>query len=213
MSSNIHKQDIGFTESNPEKDQIANLWYHDSVEISHGFQISIKIREVLCNYRSKWQEIIFFETETPGKMLVLDGITMLTEFDEFAYYEMLVHVPLLTHHAPSKILLIGGGDGGTVRYITKHSGVEVIHVCELDEEVVKACRKYIPSLASSFDDASMSLHKDIIRGVSSFATELYPQTRYYNTLVPTYPSGIIGFFFCFLKWDPEKISLRKEPPC
>ena len=242
-----------------------NLWYHDSLESSYGLQTSIKIKGVLCNYRSKWQEIVIFETEKLGKMLVLDGITMLTEFDESAYHEMIVHVPLLTHPSPSAVLVIGGGDGGTVREIIKHPEVELVHVCELDEEVVKACRKHIPSLASSFDDPrvkiffedgarfvkdhrgtydiiivdstdpigpgeilfqrpfysdmknalkndgiavtqceSMYLHREVISKISSFSSEIYPLVNYYYTLVPTYPSGIIGFFFNSLKWDPQK---------
>jgi spermidine synthase len=196
-------------------------------------------------------------------MLVLDNITMLTEFDEFAYHEMIVHVPLLVHPNPSRILVIGGGDGGTVREILKHPQVKQIHVCEIDEEVIKACRKFLPSLASSFNDPmvhvfyedgarfvtersraydiilvdstdpvgpgqilfqrkfyedmknalsedgiavtqceSMYFHQDVIRGVSSYARDLYPKSAYYYTMVPTYPSGIIGFYFCSRKYDP-----------
>ena len=259
------KISVGDNDSDRNLSNKAALWYYDSLESSYGLQTGIKIRDVLCRYRSKWQEIVVFETEKLGKMLVLDGITMLTEFDEFAYHEMIVHVPLLTHPCPSKILVIGGGDGGTVREIVKHPEVESIHVCELDEEVVKACQKYIPSLASSFDDPrvdifyedgarfvaqkkgaydiiivdstdpigpgqilfqrpfysdmkkalkkegiavtqceSMYLHREVISGVSSFASEIYPLVGYYFTLVPTYPSGIIGFLFNSLKWDPRK---------
>jgi spermidine synthase len=87
-----------------------------------------------------------------GKVLVIDGITMLTEFDEFAYHEMIAHIPLLTHSSPKRVLVIGGGDGGTVREIIKHPEVEQVHVCEIDKEVINVCRQYLPSLASSFDD-------------------------------------------------------------
>ena len=254
---------IGLAESDPKKNQAVDLWFHDSTEIAHGFRTSIKIKDVLCHYRSRFQEIAIFETERLGRMLVLDDITMLTEFDEFAYHEMIVHVPLLVHPKPARILVIGGGDGGTVREILKHPEVEQVQVCEIDEEVINACRKFLPSLASSFDDPrveilcqdgaefvtqhpntfdivivdstdpigpgqilfqrefyegmksaltkdgiavtqceSIYLHKDVIKGVSSFARELYPKLGYYYTLVPTYPSGLIGFFFCSLKYDP-----------
>lgn len=254
---------IGLAGFDQKKNQAVDLWFHDSMEMAHGFRTSIKIKDVLCHYRSRFQEIAIFETERLGRMLVLDDITMLTEFDEFAYHEMIVHVPLLVHPKPAKILVIGGGDGGTVREILKHPEVEQVQVCEIDEEVINACREFLPSLASSFNDPrveilyqdgarfvtqhprtydvvivdstdpigpgqilfqrefyeamkgaltedgiavtqceSMYLHKDVIKGVSSFARELYPILGYYYTLVPTYPSGLIGFLFCSLKYDP-----------
>lgn len=265
MAAQKTKGPIGLADFDPKENQFLDLWFHDSVEMAHGYRMSIKIKDVLCHYRSRYQEITIFETEKLGRMLVLDEITMLTEFDEFAYHEMIVHVPLLVHPEPARILVIGGGDGGTVREIIRHPEVKEIHVCEIDEEVIKACRKYLPSLASSFDDPrvqifyedgaafvkehpdtydiiivdstdpvgpgqilfqrkfyedmkralskqgiavtqceSIYLHRDIIRHVSSFAREIYPKVRYYNTLVPTYPSGIIGFFFCSLEYDPVK---------
>lgn len=267
MKKSKDSKPVGLAEFNPQKNLLVDLWFHDSVEIGHGYRMSIKIKDVLCHYRSRLQEIAIFETEKLGRMLVLDEITMLTEFDEFAYHEMIVHVPLLTHPDPTRILVIGGGDGGTVRELTKHPEVEEIHVCEIDEEVIRACREYLPSLASSFDDPrvqiyyedgsafilehpgfydiiivdstdpvgpgqvlfqrkfyedmktalrsdgiavtqceSIYFHKEIIRHVASFAREVYPKLFYYNTLVPTYPSGIIGFFFCSLQYDPLDFS-------
>lgn len=263
MTNKKDGQPIGLAEVDPEKNQKLDLWFHDSPEIAHGCRMSIKVRDVLCHYRSKFQEIAVFETERLGRMLVLDDITMLTEFDEFAYHEMIVHVPLLVHPNPSTVLVIGGGDGGTVREVLKHPEVERVDVCEIDEEVVKVCMKFLPSLASSFNHPkvkvlyedgarfvaehpgaydivivdstdpvgpgqvlfqrkfyedmktalsedgiavtqceSMYLHQEVIREVSSFAREIFPQLGYYYTLVPTYPSGIIGFLFCSMKWAP-----------
>lgn len=256
------KKEIGL-ETDPKWRQKLDLWFHDSAEIAYGCRLSIRIKDVLCHYRSDFQEIAVFETERMGKMLVLDDITMLTESDEFAYHEMIAHVPMVVHPNPSKILVIGGGDGGTVREVLKHPEVSEVHVCEIDEEVIRACRKYLPGLASSFDDPrvkvfcedgaafvaqrseaydviivdstdpigpgkvlfqqefyrnmkkaltkegvavtqceSMYFHKSIIKEVTSFAKEIYPKTGYYYTLVPTYPSGLIGFCFCSLKHDP-----------
>ena len=263
MNEKKQGKQLELTGFDPQKNQLIDLWFHDNVEIAHGCQTSIKIKEVLCHYHTKFQEIAVFETERLGRMLVLDNITMLTEFDEFAYHEMIAHVPLLVHPAPRRVLIIGGGDGGTVREVLKHPEVEKVHVCEIDEEVVKVCRKFLPSMASGFDDTrvrvlyedgagfvskkkdaydiiivdstdpvgpgrvlfqrefyedmrgaltkdgiavtqceSIFFHQDIIRGVSSFAGAIYPKIGYYYTLVPTYPSGIIGFFFCSLRYDP-----------
>ena len=256
-------KEISLVDFDPEKAQIADLWFQDSIAFGHGFSLRIKIKNVLYHAHSQYQEIVILETEKLGKMLVLDGITMLTEWDEYAYHEMITHVPLLIHPKPSRVLVIGGGDGGTVREVLKHPAVEVVHVCEIDEEVVGACRKYLPSLASSFDDPkvevfyedgaqfitkhsesydiiivdstdplgpgqilfqegfyesmkkaiskegiavtqceSIFLHQHVIAGVFSFARNIFPKLAYYYTLVPTYPSGVIGFFFCSPKWDP-----------
>jgi spermidine synthase len=257
------EKEIGLVDFDPKKDQAIDLWYQDAIEFGHGMGLRIKIKNVIYNARSQYQEITIMETEKLGKMLVIDGITMLTEWDEYAYHEMISHVPLLVHPKPSRILIIGGGDGGTVREVIKHPNVEMVHVCELDEEVVSACRKYLPSLASSFEDPrvkifyedgaqfvtkhsesydiiivdstdptgpgqilfqkpfyeglknalteegiavtqceSFFLHQHVIHGVFSFARNLFPQLGYYSTLVPTYPSGVIGFFFCSLKRGP-----------
>ena len=92
-----------------------------------------------------------------GRILAIDGITMLTEWDEAAYHEMIAHVPLLVHPKPSRILIVGGGDGGTVREVLKHPEVERVRVCEIDEEVVHVCRKYLPNLASAFDDPRVKI--------------------------------------------------------
>ncbi|MBW2063780.1 MAG: polyamine aminopropyltransferase [Deltaproteobacteria bacterium] len=257
------RNDISLVDFDPEKDQVTELWFHDSIEFGHGCSLHIKVKNVLYHSRSKFQEIVIMETEKLGRLLAIDGITMLTEYDEFAYHEMIVHVPLLVHPNPKKILVIGGGDGGTVREIVKHPEVEEVHVCEIDEEVVAACRKYLPSLASSFDDSrvkvfyedgakyvkkspstydiiivdstdplgpgkilfqrefyedmkralldhgiavtqceSIYLHPHVIKWVYSFARDIFPKLGYYITMVPTYPSGLIGFYFCSLSRDP-----------
>lgn len=144
--------DIKLVHFDPYKDQRIELWYQDSLEFEYGCGIRMKIKDILCQIQSKFQQITILESEKMGKVLVIDGITMLSEFDEFAYHEMIAHVPLLAHSNPERVLVIGGGDGGTVREIIKHPEVEQVHVCELDEEVVNVCRQYLPSLASSLDD-------------------------------------------------------------
>ena len=109
MKKIADESELELVDFNLEKNQLLDLWFHDSIEYGQGCRNSIKIRDVLCHHRSSYQEIAVFETENLGKMLVLDGITMLTEFDEFAYHEMIVHVPLLVHPNPRRVLIIGGG--------------------------------------------------------------------------------------------------------
>jgi spermidine synthase len=247
----------------PKKDQFMGVWFQDSIEFMPGCTLNVKIRDFLCRTQSRFQEIWVAETEGLGRILVIDGVTMLTEFDEFAYHEMISHVPLLVHPRPSRVLVIGGGDGGVVREILKHPEVDSVHLCEIDEEVVNVCREYLPSQASSLDDPRVSifyedgakfvdshpesyeviivdstdpfgpgqvlfqktfylnmkkaltsqgiavtqcesvyLHQRVIEGVYSFAKKIYPKLGYYFTLVPTYPSGLIGFYFCSLGRDP-----------
>ena len=115
-----------------------NQWF---VEGYDGSALMIKVRKTLFEKKSL-QHIQIFETESFGKMLVLDGKIQLTEKDEAMYHEMLVHVPLFMIDEPKKILVIGGGDGGTVREVLKHEPAEVVMV-EIDKEVVDACQKYI----------------------------------------------------------------------
>jgi spermidine synthase len=85
--------------------------------------------------KSDFQDIIVFRTKTYGMCLVLDGVIQLTERDESGYQEMIAHLPMCACRAPKKVLIIGGGDGGVLREVTKHSCVEEIHMCEIDRGV------------------------------------------------------------------------------
>lgn len=85
-------------------------------------------------------------------MLVLDGVIQVTERDEFAYQEMMAHIPLFAHENPEKVLVIGGGDGGILREIAKHPGVKEITICEIDGDVIEYSKKYLPTLAIGFED-------------------------------------------------------------
>ena len=79
--------------------------------------------------------MLVFKSKTYGNVLVLDGVIQVTERDEFAYQEMITHLPMFAHSNPKKVLIVGGGDGGVLREVVKHSGVEEIHMCEIDEQV------------------------------------------------------------------------------
>jgi spermidine synthase len=89
----------------------------------------------LLNGKSEFQDILLFKSKTYGNVLVLDGVIQVTERDEFSYQEMISHLPLFAHPNPKKVLIIGGGDGGVLREVAKHPGVEVIHMCEIDRQV------------------------------------------------------------------------------
>lgn len=127
-------------------------------EMVNGIGNAIEIREVLCDCRSDYQHIQIFQTASLGRMLVLDGVIQLTEFDEFAYQEMMVHPVMHLCKNPEKVLIIGGGDGGVAREVARHRCVKHIDQCEIDGKVVELCKKYIPSTACGFDDKRMHLH-------------------------------------------------------
>jgi len=113
------------------------MWFSEDLG---NFGIRIKTGKKLFEY-SGMQNIQIFDTEF-GKMLILDGKVQLIEEFESSYHEMLVHVPMITHPHPKKVLIIGGGDGGTVREVLKHDPDSVIMV-EIDKDVVDACKEYI----------------------------------------------------------------------
>lgn len=100
-----------------------------------------------------------FKSKSYGNVLVLDGIIQVTERDEFAYQEMISHTPLFAcKNPPKKVLIIGGGDGGVLREVAKHSSVETIHMCEIDQQVCEVSKKYFTNtLSSAFNDSRCKL--------------------------------------------------------
>lgn len=109
--------------------------------------LNFDIETVLYSARSPFQKIEVLQSAAFGRMLLLDGMVMLTEKDEFIYHEMIAHVPLFVHPNPQQVLIIGGGDGGTARECLKHRGVQQIDLVEIDEMVSQVCRQYLPSVA------------------------------------------------------------------
>ena len=126
------------------------LWFTEKHTDNVNF--SIKVDRQLYSSQSEFQRIDIFDSLEVGRVLTLDGYVMLTEKDEFMYHEMIVHVPMCVHPDARRILVIGGGDGGTVRELTRYPTVEHIDLVEIDEEVVTACKKYLPQTASQLDD-------------------------------------------------------------
>jgi len=239
------------------------IWIEEKLEIKNGRALKVRITKSLEKIKSEFQEIEVVESQSFGKILLIDEVIMLTEADEFCYHEMIAHVPLCVHPKAKKVLVIGGGDGGTVREILKHDSVNEVDVCEIDEKVIEISKRHFPYLANSFDDPKVKIycedgnkfikslkdeydliivdssdpigpaevlfrrefyeaifqalkddgivvaqaesffyHQKIIKSLFSFIRDIYPISEYYYTLVPTYPSGIIGFTFCSKKYHP-----------
>ena len=119
---------------------------------------SIRVNKQLYSKQSDYQRIDIFETPEFGRVLTLDGNVMLTERDEFIYDEMIVHVPMAVHKEAKDILVIGAGDGGVVRELTRYDRVERIDLVEMDPQVVEACRAYLPGNACRMDDRRVHIY-------------------------------------------------------
>ena len=118
-----------------------------------GYGIAIKQKEILFSDKSPFQKVEIFESDSDlGRVLTLDDLMMTTEGDEFFYHEMITHIPMMTHKCPKTVLVIGGGDGGTVREVLKHDTVEKVVLCEIDGMVIDACKKYLPTIACELDN-------------------------------------------------------------
>jgi spermidine synthase len=118
----------------------------------------IEVTKKLASERSQFQKLEVYETTSLGRMLVLDDVIQCTEFDEQSYHEMICQVPLFAHPNPQKVLIIGGGDGGSVRECLKHKSVQEVHLCEIDKRVVDLCLEHIPSMAGKVTDPRVHCH-------------------------------------------------------
>ena len=235
----------------------------EEAELDGYYGLAIRIDRVLLQKTTPFQELVVAEAGPLGRVLILDGNVQVSEFDETGYHEMMAHVPLLTHPRPESVLIVGGGDGGTLREVLRHPEVKRVDLCEIDGEVIDASRRYLPGLSRSFDDPracvrvtdavsfvreyreawdvilvdssdpvgpaegifgesfyrdvrqalrpggiavgqaeSCFVYEDLVKDMAGFLQDLFPVFAYYNTLVPTYTSGIIGFVFCSLGPDP-----------
>ncbi len=138
-----------------------------------GQEFSLKITKTLVSKQTAFQKLDIYETEKYGILLTLDDLVMTTEQDEFVYHELITHVPLFSHPNPRKVLIIGGGDGGTAREVVKHPSVEHVDMVEIDQDVVDMSRQYMPFLAHELANPKVHLYfRDGVEFVKN-ATEKY----------------------------------------
>ena len=133
-----------------------NFWF--SEKHTPGVKLSIRVDRQLYSGKSEFQRIDVFDSPEFGRFLTLDGYMMLTEKDEFIYHEMITHVPLAVHPAVKQVLVIGAGDGGVIRELTRYHEIEHIDMVEIDPLVVEVCRKYLPKTACRLDDERLTIH-------------------------------------------------------
>ncbi|MEM4577054.1 MAG: polyamine aminopropyltransferase [Candidatus Nezhaarchaeales archaeon] len=133
-----------------------------------------KVKRIIYSGRSRYQEIDVVETEDYGTCLVLDGKVQSSTVDEFIYHEVLVHPAMVSHPYPEKVLIIGGGEGAIAREVLKHNIVKSVVMVDLDEEVIRVSKKYMPQLsAGAFDDKRLKLIIDDGRAYVERVAEEY----------------------------------------
>ncbi len=131
-----------------------NAWYEETFQ---GTRLSLALEQMVYTGQSEFQKVEIFDTVRYGRVMTLDGVFMTSEKDEFLYHEMLTHPAMLTAIEPKRVLVIGGGDGGTVREVLRHPSVEKCVMIEIDELVVTACKEHLPSIGTAWEDPRLDV--------------------------------------------------------
>ena len=132
-------------------------WFTEACE-EHGSAFSLKVKKKLHEEQTAFQKIEIYDTTKYGHLMVIDGFIMLTDRDNFLYHEMMSHPVLYTHPKPDNVLIIGGGDCGTLREVLKHPEVKSAQQVEIDERVTRLSEQYFPELCESNSDPRAELH-------------------------------------------------------
>ena len=133
-----------------------NEWFTEVFQ-NEGTAFSLQIKKHLQQEKSPYQTIDMYETETFGNLMSIDGCVMLTSRDNFLYHEMMSHPALFTHQNPERVVIIGGGDCGTLKEVLKHSTVKHVTQVDIDELVTRMSEKYFPELCTSNEDPRAEL--------------------------------------------------------
>ena len=133
-------------------------WVDETLHDDVGLRMRFRIDKMILDTKTEYQHMQFFETKGLGKILVLDGATQLTTWDEFVYHEMMAHVPVMAHGSAENVLIIGGGDGGIAEEVLKHDTVKRLTMVEIDEAVIDFAREHLPEVhGNAFDDPRFNL--------------------------------------------------------
>ena len=133
-------------------------WFMEQGQLWPGQAQCLRVKQVLHREQSLFQDLLVFESTDYGRVLVLDGVIQCTERDEFSYQEMISHLPLNAHPEPRRVLVIGGGDGGVLREVVKHTSVEEVVLCEIDEAVIRVSQQYLPAMSTGFESDNVTVH-------------------------------------------------------
>ena len=142
-------------------------------------RMEAEIKEVLFEGQSDFQKVGVYGTEVFGRLLVLDDVFQTSIFEEFVYHEMIAHVPLLAHPNPKKVLIIGGGDGGTAREVLRHSELEKVEMVEIDGLVVEMAKKHLPEISCALNSPPANFNLTIGDGIQ----RIKDAENYYDVII------------------------------
>ncbi|KAF2239272.1 putative spermidine synthase [Viridothelium virens] len=137
---------------------IKDGWFREVSDMWPGQAMTLRVNQVLHHEKSKYQDVLIFESSDYGTVLVLDNVIQCTERDEFSYQEMITHLAMNAHPNPEKVLVIGGGDGGVLREVVKHETVKEATLCDIDEAVIRLSKKYLPGMSVGFQHPAVKTH-------------------------------------------------------
>uniref|UniRef100_A0A7R9VY35 spermidine synthase n=1 Tax=Chlamydomonas euryale TaxID=1486919 RepID=A0A7R9VY35_9CHLO len=173
-------------------DQYKDGWFTELSALWPGQGLSIQYDEILFQERSKLQDVAVLSTKAFGTTLVLDGVIQCTERDEFAYQEMIAHLPLCALETPpTRVLVVGGGDGGVLRELCRYPSIKELHIAEIDAMVPEVSKRFFPKMAVGFSDPRVTLNIcDGIKFVSD-AEEGYYDAIVVDSSDPVGPAEVL----------------------
>ena len=137
-----------------------------SEQLYKNYNQNITIEKIITSQKSKFQNILIFDSKYFGRILTLDKVIQITEFDHFYYSEMLSHIPVITHGKVKRVLIIGGGDGAIAHEVLKHNSIKEVFICEIDQDVINLSIKYLKKI--NFGSLKNPKVKIIIEDASQF---------------------------------------------
>lgn len=190
------------------------LWFTEKQ--TPVFGITAKIRETLVTEKTDFQDLAMIDTEEFGRMLVLDGMVMTTVKDEFVYHEMVAHPALFTHPNPKHVLVVGGGDGGVIREIIKHPGVEKAVLVDIDGKVIEYSKKYLPEIACELDNPRVEVqvndgYMHIIENKDKYDVIMVDSTEPVGPAAPLFERGFYQGIYEALKDDGIFVAQTDNP--
>ncbi|WP_134702441.1 polyamine aminopropyltransferase [Ammoniphilus sp. YIM 78166] len=193
---------------------MAGLWFTEKQ--TENFGITIKINKTLHTEQTEFQKLDMVETEEFGNMLLLDGMVMTSQVDEFVYHEMVAHPALHTHPNPKTVLVVGGGDGGVIREVLKHESVEKAVLVEIDGKVIEYSKKYLPEIAGELDNPRVEVKVDdgfmhIIKSKDLYDVIMVDSTEPVGPAAPLFERGFYQGIFEALKEDGIFVAQTDNP--
>lgn len=190
------------------------LWFTEKQ--TPVFGITAKIRETLVTEKTEYQDLAMLDTEEFGRMLVLDGMVMTTIKDEFVYHEMMTHPALFTHPNPKHVLVVGGGDGGVIREVIKHPGVEKAVLVEIDGKVIEYSKKYLPEIAGELVNPRVEVqvndgYMHIIESKNKYDVIMVDSTEPVGPAAPLFERGFYQGIYEALKDDGIFVAQTDNP--